>query len=114
MQRLCALDDIPDGDAIGVTTAEGEVVLVRQHREVFAYRNHCPHLGIELNFQPDVFLDLDGRYIQCANHGALFQIEDGLCVYGPCQGQALQPLPIQLHEGVIYLLAQAPAAAEKD
>lgn len=104
MLKLCALDDIPDGDAIGVTTPDGEVVLVRQGRAVCAYRNVCPHLGIELNFMPDVFLDTEQRYIQCANHGALFQIEDGQCVYGPCQGESLTPLDVQLIDESVWLL----------
>jgi nitrite reductase/ring-hydroxylating ferredoxin subunit len=30
--------------------------------------------------------------IQCATHGALFLIESGECVAGPCAGQSLQAL----------------------
>jgi nitrite reductase/ring-hydroxylating ferredoxin subunit len=111
MQRICALEDVPDDDAIGVTTALGEVVVVRQGGAVFAYRNECPHLGIELNFMPDVFLDTEHRYIQCANHGALFQIEDGLCVFGPCQGESLVVLKAQVIDGGVWLDA---AAVKKD
>ncbi|MCD6060144.1 MAG: (2Fe-2S)-binding protein [Moraxellaceae bacterium] len=111
MQKLCELNDIPDGDAIGVQTPGGEVVVVRQGRELHAYRNMCPHLGIELNFMPDVFLDTEHRYIQCANHGALFQIEDGLCVFGPCQGEALVRLDVQLIDNSVWLM---PAHATKD
>lgn len=103
MHRLCDLDAIPDGDAIGVEAPGGELVLVRLGRQVQAFRNRCPHLGIELNFMPDVFLDMEKRYIQCANHSALFQIEDGLCVWGPCQGEALSAVPVQVIEDAVWM-----------
>jgi nitrite reductase/ring-hydroxylating ferredoxin subunit len=103
MLKLCLLEDIPDGDAIGVETPHGEVVAVRQGGTVHVYRNECPHIGISLNFQPDVFLDTEQRYIQCANHGALFQIEDGLCVYGPCQGESLVLLKAQVIDGSVWI-----------
>lgn len=111
MLRLCALDDVPDGDAIGVEEPGGELVVVRKDGLVRVYRNECPHLGIELNFQPDVFLDSDHQYIQCANHGALFQVEDGLCVYGPCQGQSLVPINAQVVDGGVWI---DPPHARKD
>lgn len=105
MHRLCDLEAIPDGDAIGVEAPGGEIVLVRQGRDVWAYRNVCPHLGIELNFMPDVFLDMEKRYIQCANHSALFQIEDGACIWGPCQGESLAAVPVTVQDGAVWLTA---------
>lgn len=107
MQKLCDLSDIPDGDAIGVSAPGGEIVLVREGRRVVAYRNSCPHLGIELNFMPDVFLDMEKRYVQCANHGALFQIEDGLCVWGPCQGESLVAVAVQLIDDSVWLAPES-------
>ncbi|MEE8263379.1 MAG: Rieske (2Fe-2S) protein, partial [Gammaproteobacteria bacterium] len=38
---------------------------------------------------PDQFLDETGNLLQCATHGALFRIEDGFCVAGPCTGASL-------------------------
>lgn len=109
MHKLCSIDDIPDGDAIGVNTPDGEIMLIRQGREVLAYRNSCPHLGIELNFMPDEFLDTEKRYIHCINHGALFQIEDGLCVFGPCNGQSLTAVPLKTIGDTLWLEnAQGP------
>ena len=42
--------------------------------------------------------------LRCSKHGALFQINDGLCVEGPCQGESLQPLKCIVDNGVIYLV----------
>lgn len=103
MIRLCELREIPEQEGIGIQTEAGEVVLLQREGKVYAYKNSCPHLGIDLNFQPDVFMDLDGRFIQCANHGALFQVEDGLCIHGPCQGQSLTTIPVRIADGVVWM-----------
>lgn len=69
-------------------------VLIRFRGELHAYLNACPHLGICLNWEPNRFLSSSGNHIQCAMHGALFEIETGFCVSGPCVGQSLEKLTI--------------------
>jgi nitrite reductase/ring-hydroxylating ferredoxin subunit len=46
---------------------------------------------------------LEGQYIQCATHGALFRFEDGLCLAGPCPGKHLQSVPLNLVGDKIYI-----------
>ena len=104
MFRLCRLADLPDRDGRGFATPLGEVVLVRDGVNVYGYLNRCPHIGISLNFQPDVFMDLTQQYLLCANHGALFRVEDGHCFRGPCQGQHLIQVSLQIEQGVVYLV----------
>lgn len=41
--------------------------------------------------------------IQCATHGALFEIETGHCIAGPCLGQNLQKIPYLLDNGLIMV-----------
>ncbi|EGH23318.1 Rieske 2Fe-2S family protein [Pseudomonas amygdali pv. mori str. 301020] len=65
------------------------MLAVRRQGEVFIYKNRCPHRGIALEWQPDQFLDSSASLIRCAMHGALFLIENGECVAGPCEGQSL-------------------------
>lgn len=77
--------------------------LVKDKDHIRAYKNQCPHTGIELNWLPDQFLDRDGDYIQCATHGARFRLEDGLCISGPCAGQGLIPLVLSIDANQIYL-----------
>ncbi len=77
--------------------------LVRSGKgEIFAYENSCPHTGVQLNWQPDQFLDITGHFIQCGVHGALFQIYDGRCIRGPCLGQSLRTLQLNVSDGVIW------------
>lgn len=66
--------------------------VVRYHGRFYGYRNQCPHRGAPLNWQPHQFLTVERDMIQCALHGALFRIEDGSCVYGPCAGSRLEPI----------------------
>jgi len=85
---------------------EGEplsLLLLRDQGEIRAYKNRCPHTGIELNWLPDQFLDREGEYIQCATHGALFRLNDGLCISGPCVGQSLDSLPLSTDANRVYL-----------
>ncbi len=104
---LCALNALPDPGSRGFSLElAGEVldvVLVKLQGEVFAYRNRCPHTGVNLEWKADQFLDLSDRYIQCATHGALFRPQDGFCLRGPCAGQQLQPLHLVIEAGQLYL-----------
>jgi nitrite reductase/ring-hydroxylating ferredoxin subunit len=80
-----------------------EIFLVSYLDQIYGYENRCPHTGVNLNWLPDQFLDADSRFIQCSMHGALFRIEDGLCMRGPCVGQSLQPVTLEFRNDAIYL-----------
>ena len=103
----CRLDDIAEGTARGVL-ADGRgratAVIVRRGGRLFAYVNNCPHYDrAPLGWKKDAFLNGAGDRIMCASHGALFRIEDGVCVLGPCLGQALEPLPLHVADGMVML-----------
>ena len=36
-------------------------------------------------------------------HGALFEIDTGRCVAGPCTGQSLKPVNVYVDGGVVVL-----------
>lgn len=98
---LCHIDEIADPGAKGFEIGDHNLFAVKRDGEVFVYVNSCPHIGIPLEFLPDDFLDSDQRYILCANHGALFEVEDGMCISGPCHGQALLAVPHRILGGMI-------------
>ncbi len=107
MLELCRLDDIPDGDARGFAV-EGpgfaqRLLVARRGDAVYGYVNSCPHIPSRLDFATGEFLDAGGHFIQCQGHGAYFRFEDGLCIEGPCEGEALFPVPIRVQDGRIWL-----------
>jgi nitrite reductase/ring-hydroxylating ferredoxin subunit len=111
---LCRLDEIPDGQARGFTLRDAagrevRVFAVRRGGSAWAYVNRCPHRGTPLDWTPDHLLDAEGRHLVCATHGAIFRVEDGVCLAGPCTGDQLTPVPLELSDGVL----RAPAEVEE-
>lgn len=107
---LCRLDDLPEGQSKGIALQPGshyaDILVVRTRTGIYAYRNRCPHTGAPMEWEPDQFLDYSGTAIQCGIHGALFRIEDGYCVSGPCARQSLQRIAVTEQEG--WLIALEP------
>ena len=79
---------------------------IRLGPTVHVYLNACPHIGLTLDVVPGRFLNRERTHILCANHGALFWIEDGACVAGPCRGAHLTLVPAVVHNGLVFV---APA-----
>ena len=107
--RLCALEDVPDGGSAGfaVDCPDGSalgIMVVRQGDLVHLYENSCPHIGTPLDFTPGQFLDLEREYILCSTHGALFRINDGRCISGPCVGDELTSIKAAVEDGMVYAL----------
>ncbi|MCQ4314003.1 Rieske (2Fe-2S) protein [Pseudomonas stutzeri] len=103
MIRLCAASEVAEGNSKGLEIKGQRLLVVRKDGALYGYENSCPHRGTPLEWQPDQFLDSSGSLIQCAIHGALFLIDSGECVAGPCAGQALRALTIVERDGTIWL-----------
>lgn len=111
---LCALDEIPDGTARGFRLAdagggERRLLVVRRGGALAAYVNSCPHRGTPLDLVPDHFFDAEGRHLVCATHGAVFRPEDGYCLAGPCAGESLEPVAVEVRGGRVVLAGEGSA-----
>jgi len=104
---ICALADMADGAAKGFDTellGERRLLFgVRLGRDVHIYINSCPHIGTPLNILADRFLTTGGALINCSTHGALFNIEDGMCIAGPCKGRPLRRIPTHVRGGDVFI-----------
>ncbi|AJP71626.1 Rieske (2Fe-2S) protein [Sphingomonas hengshuiensis] len=102
---LGALELVTDGSArnfvIEMRAGRFHGFVVRRGDTLTGYVDRCPHMGVPMAQTLDEYLTGDGTLIQCSWHGALFRIDDGACVGGPCAGARLNPWPVQVRDGMI-------------
>ena len=107
--RLCHVDEVPDGGARGFDAhgvGHATVFVVRKGADLRAWRDACPHHGTPLPWRTDAYLDAAATHIVCAAHGALFDPLTGVCTLGPCLGDALTPVAIEVDpDGSLHLAA---------
>ena len=108
-QTLCRIENVAEGAAIECEDPREDdgstLIVLRTGGEIRAYLNNCPHTGRPLNWAPGRFLYSHGQLV-CAAHGAAFRPEDGYCIGGPCRGESLRKVEIEVVEGEVRL-AQA-------
>ena len=104
---LCQMADLIDGRSRGFDPlGEGRdtMFIVRRGDQLFAWRNACPHYDhARMSWKKDEFLNADRSRIICGAHGALFEIDTGRCVHGPCLNQTLTPVALDVRDGLVYL-----------
>lgn len=103
--NLGPLDLIADGKArnyvLQIGPARFHGFVVRRGEAVFGYVDRCPHAGLPLAQALDQYLTPDGTMIACSWHGAVFTVENGDCVGGPCAGARLSAWPVRVEGGRI-------------
>lgn len=102
---LCALSDLAEQEAMEMLVEGRQLFALRVDNHIYAYWNICPHMGIPLNWVPNRFLDFDKALIQCSSHGALFNIETGKCIAGPCNGESLTAVELRRDKDRYFICA---------
>ena len=109
--ELIALSRIPDGGfAEAEALVDGDLESLILHRRgdgVRAWLNVCPHAGRRLDWAPGEFLRTKDGLLVCAVHGASFELGEGLCVAGPCRGEHLRAVAVEIRDGKVVLAADA-------
>ena len=102
---LASLESIEDGGC-----AEAEIdgspeslILHRDGQAVRAWLNVCPHAGRRLDWAPGQFLKSKDGLLVCAVHGASFELQRGECVAGPCRGDCLKAVAVEVSDGAVLL-----------
>lgn len=103
MLALFAKADLEEGTSLGLEVRNLYLFAVKKDDQIYLYWNRCPHLGTPLEWEENRFLDADGALIQCSTHGALFEIENGHCLVGPCRGKYLEKIPFILDNDMVMI-----------
>ena len=99
-------DSLHEVEAIIEGDAESLLVYRDASGDVRAWLNVCPHAGRRLDWAPGKFLRAKDGTLVCAAHGASFELAHGVCVAGPCRGEALRAVAVEVRDGEVSL-AQA-------
>lgn len=108
---LCRAEDIAEGEARGFGPLEGyrrKILVLRRNGTLHAWLDACPHYpgGTPMAWKTDAYLNGEKTHIACHSHGALFDMESGECVLGPCLGQQLTRIALTVSdEGEIFVAA---------
>lgn len=105
--HLCHVDELPEGGSRGfdpLGRGQDSLLVVRRGGRLHAYADACPHHGTPMAWRKDAYLDAGGTHIVCAAHGALFEIDTGVCTLGPCLGDRLTPVALTVNDrGEVHL-----------
>jgi nitrite reductase/ring-hydroxylating ferredoxin subunit len=104
---VCRADELGESETakfrIGSGTQAPEGFVVRHKGELHAWRNECRHVPMTMDWVENRFLSRDKCWIQCATHGALYDIATGLCVSGPPSGKTLRRLNVCVEKGNVVV-----------
>lgn len=104
---LITFDSIEDGGFAEVEALVGDdaqsLILYRDGQAVRAWLNVCPHAGRRLDWAPGKFLKSKEGHLVCAAHGASFELARGDCIAGPCRGDSLRAVAVEIRDGQVVL-----------
>jgi len=103
MEVICDANDISEGAARRFSVKNLDLIVVHRYGIFYAYRNECPHMNLPLTNRSKGIIDKNQKHLVCIQHRAEFDIENGFCVKGPCQGMELEPVNIETNNGKLYL-----------
>lgn len=105
---LCKVTDVPVGDVKEFQFGEQlrtlfKMFIYNDAGTLRAYMNVCPHFDMSLNLEPGQMFTSDRSQFMCSIHYAKFNLDDGQCTDGPCEGLALESIPLNIDGDEVYI-----------
>ena len=100
--RACALADIKDDAALGVTVGPLDLAIARHDDEVFALQNLCSHAAVALSEG-----EVSDCTVECWLHGSRFDLRTGKPI-GPPATDPVATFPVEVRGDDVYVDTAAP------
>jgi len=104
MLRVCAVDELPAGEAVRVD-ADVPVAVFNADGTFYAIDDTCTHQDASL---ADGWLE--GCQVECPLHASAFDLRTGLPTCPPAK-KPVRTYPVTVADGVIYVHTDAEVAA---
>lgn len=108
-QRITSIENVPSDTTLLFTVRdeasgeEDEAILTQLDGEITGWINRCMHFRHVRLDKGSGAPKRNGELV-CANHGALFEGDTGLCTHGPCEGAYLNSVEVEVRYGAVYLV----------
>jgi 3-phenylpropionate/trans-cinnamate dioxygenase ferredoxin component len=96
-ERVCAVDEVPDDEALAVEVGDLELAIARDGDEIFAVQNVCSHAEVALS-EGEV---ADGT-VECWLHGSCFDLRTGKPTHLPAT-EPVATFPVEVRDGDVYV-----------
>jgi 3-phenylpropionate/trans-cinnamate dioxygenase ferredoxin subunit len=96
-ERACSLDDLRDGEALGVTIDDQDVAIAREGDEVFVVEDTCSHAYVPLSEG-----DVEGCTVECWLHGSRFDLRTGKPTGLPAT-EPVATFPVEVRDTDVYV-----------
>ena len=94
-EKICSLDQLINKKAIVIEDNDKYlpgIIIYKNNNIIKSWINNCPHANLTLDLIKGKIQSKDGNLL-CANHGAKFDPETGVCLKGPCKEKYLTIFP---------------------
>ena len=95
--RAASLDDVPPNALLGVEIDGRRVCLANADGRIYAFADNCTHRDFPMHSG-----ELDDGEVECAWHGAKFEIDSGRATRLPAV-KPLQTYPVKIEDGAIWV-----------
>jgi 3-phenylpropionate/trans-cinnamate dioxygenase ferredoxin subunit len=101
-ERVCALDDIPEDEALPVTVGEVAVAVARDGDEVFAVQDLCSHAAVALSEG-----EVADCTVECWLHGSRFDLRTGKPI-GPPATEPVSTFAVEVRADGVHVDVETP------